>query len=127
MKHEPTKSEELAAVRALAVQLGTNSYLGPWLAQRHAELAALVTSDIFPEITLADSQREAARIRQDARNDAERIMEAAHKQAATTIDQAKRQAEQITDSATARAARIRADFGARIRQAQSALAEVLTA
>lgn len=102
-----TKADEMAAVRALAVQLGPHSYLGPWLAQRHAELAALIRSDHFPEMSLADAAREAAALRSEARRDADSIMEAARTQAGQILAEAEEQAAHKITLATRQAERIK--------------------
>lgn len=117
----PTKAEELAAVRALAVQLGPDSYLGPWLAQRHAELTHLVRCDLFPTMDLAQAAREAAAVRAEARRDAEDIMTKARAQASEILAEAEQQAAHKISLANRQAAEIRRDLMEPARTAARAL------
>lgn len=64
-----TKAEELAAVRALAEQLGPTSYLGPWLADALPWLEDQLRCDYIPQRARAMAE-EAARIRAEAACDA---------------------------------------------------------
>jgi len=122
----PTKAEELAAVRALAVQLGPDSYLGPWLAQRHAELTHLVRSDLFPTMDLAQAAREAAAVRSMARRDADDIMATARDQATQILAEAEHQAAHKISLANRQAADIRREItepaGRAVRALQNLLA-----
>lgn len=85
----PSKCQELDALRILADTLGPDSYLGPWLHERHAELAGMLRSDFLPTITIKESDTLAAQIRSLARSDADLILTQAHKEA----DKITRQAE----------------------------------
>jgi len=87
----PTKAEELAAVRALADQLGPNSYLGPWLRDALPWLADQLQSDYAPQRAQTMTQ-EAARLRADACTDAIAIRQRAHNEARQIVDQGIEQA-----------------------------------
>ncbi len=121
----PTKAQELAAVRALAVELGPDSYLGPWLAQRHAELTHLVRCDLFPTMDLAQAAREAAAVRSEARRDADAIMDKARAQAADILAEAEQQAAHKISLANRQAAEIRRDITEPARIAARALQSLL--
>jgi hypothetical protein len=56
-----TKSEELAVLDAAIAKLGTESYLGPWLASVRFEVEHSLTSDMPPLIKLGDHIADIAR------------------------------------------------------------------
>lgn len=49
------KQAELTILDAAIKKLGSDSYLGPWLANIRHEVERDITSDYFPAITLADA------------------------------------------------------------------------
>jgi len=92
----PTKAEELAAVLALADQLGPHSYLGPWLRDALPWLADQLRSDLVPQRAQAMTE-EAARLRADACADAIAIRQRAHNEARAITDQATSWADKRTE------------------------------
>jgi hypothetical protein len=92
----PTKTEELAALQALASQLGPHSYLGPWLRDALPWLADQLRSDLAPQQAQAMVE-EAARLRADACTDAIAIRQRAHNEARAITDQATSWADKRTE------------------------------
>lgn len=95
-----TKTEELAAVRALAEQLGPHSYLGPWLADALPWLAEQLRSDFTPQRAQTMTE-EAARLRADACTDAIAIRHQAHEDARRIREEAETWAGKRTDEVSA--------------------------
>lgn len=111
-----TKAEELAAVRALAEQLGPNSYLGPWLADALPWLEDQLRCDYFPQRARAMAE-EAARVKAEACCDAIAIRQTAQLEARRLLEGTSAQAEQLKAQAEAEAERIRGRVWNAIRQA----------
>src|SRR6266699_3384999 len=77
-----TRADELAILDEAIQTLGTDSYLGPWLAQVRGEVASAIRSDFFPEITIKDSVRVADRIVHEANIQRDAILAKAKENAA---------------------------------------------
>ena len=92
-----TKNQELEILRKAIAELGTASYLGPWLASVTCELERDLMSDFIPLLTLAD-----------ARKAQDELLHSAQSAAATTRQKAEREADQIKGEAIKEAQRIRA-------------------
>lgn len=116
----PTKAEELAAVRALADQLGPNSYLGPWLADALPWLADQLQNDYMPQRARAMAE-EAARVRAAAYGIADGIRKEARQLAAADREQGRKEAAALIAAAENEADRIRGRAWQAIRQATRAL------
>lgn len=102
----PTKAEELAAVRALADQLGPGSYLGPWLSDALPWLADQLRCDYMPQRARAMAE-EAARVRSEAACDAIAIRQTAQLEARRLLEATSTTAEQLKAKAETEADRIR--------------------
>jgi hypothetical protein len=102
----PTKAEELAAVRALADQLGPNSYLGPWLSDALPWLADQLRCDYMPQRARAMAE-EAARVKAKACCDAIAIRQTAQLEARRLLEGTSATAEQLKAKAETEADRIR--------------------
>lgn len=116
----PTKAEELAAVRALADQLGPNSYLGPWLTDALPWLADQLQSDYMPQRARAMAE-EAARVKAAAISTADAIRSEARELAAADMERSRTQAAALIAAAQNEADRIRGRAWQAIRQALRAL------
>ena len=95
-----TKTEELAAVRALADQLGPNSYLGPWQRDALPWLADQLRCDLMPQ-RAQTMVEEAARLRADACTDAIAIRNQAHNEARQTREEVEAWAGKRTEEVSA--------------------------
>jgi len=90
-----TKSQEIAALDKFIAQLGTASYLGPWLADARAEIVRDITSDIAPSAQLPGAARRDARdIVAAAKAEADSLRQAAESTAAGLRAQTQRQCDQ---------------------------------
>ncbi|MCP9940986.1 hypothetical protein KBY70_01025 [Cyanobium sp. ATX 6E8] len=116
----PTKADELAAVEALAAQLGPSSYLGPWLRDALPWLADQLRCDYTPQRARAMAE-EAARVRAEACCDAIAIRQAAQLDARRLLEGTSAQAEQLKAQAEADADRIRGRAWQAIRLAMKEL------
>lgn len=101
-----TKAEELAAVRALAQQLGPLSYLGPWLTDALPWLEDQLRCDYTPQRARAMAE-EAARVRAEAACDAIAMRQSAQLEARRLLENTSAHAEQLKAQAEAEADRIR--------------------
>ena len=81
-----TKNQELKVLDRTIDELGSDSYLGPWLASIRAELALNIQSDFFPEITLASAGEKARDIIARAEEEAKIIHARAEKKYQDTSD-----------------------------------------
>lgn len=78
-----TKSEEIAFLDKIVVQLGERSYLGPWLKENRNQIAADISNDVVIELeTPYKAYRRGLDIIADARKEAEEILTAARLKAA---------------------------------------------
>jgi len=69
-----TKAAEIAALVRFIVELGDESYLGPWLKEHYTTLVSQIGSDLPPSAPMpSEARRQAAQILQDARVEAARI------------------------------------------------------
>lgn len=89
------KSDEIAALRRCAAELGAGSYCGPWLAAVISEVEAAVRSDFFPEVTLRESAARAADIVAAAELRGREIVEAAERRALEVDAEARKRAERV--------------------------------
>lgn len=94
----PTKTEELAAVRQLAEHLGPDSYIGPWLTDALDYLAADIQADHMPQSPRSLYASAAA-----WRLETEAACRYMHKQASDELDRARATAEQLLADARAQA------------------------
>ena len=101
-----TKAEELAAVQALAEQLGPSSYLGPWLIDALPWLEDQLRCDYIPQRARAMAE-EAARVKAEACCDAIAMRQSAQLEARRLLEGTSAQAEQLRAQAEAEAERIR--------------------
>jgi hypothetical protein len=115
-----TKAQELAAVRALAEQLGSASYLGPWLADALPWLEDQLRCDYFPQRARAMAE-EAARVKAEACCDAIAIRQTAQLEARRLLEGTTTQAKQLKTQAEADADRIRGRAWQAIRLAMKEL------
>lgn len=76
-----TKAQELQILDKAIQQLGPDSYLGPWLTEVRAEVAASITSDIVPVVTLAAARQTAGALLEEAANKTLDILNAAQRDA----------------------------------------------
>lgn len=77
-----SKAAELDVLDRAIAELGPSSYLGPWLAQVRAEVAGMVRSDFFPNVSLAGARDAAASIVEHATVQAADIVAKAHRDTA---------------------------------------------
>jgi dsDNA-specific endonuclease/ATPase MutS2 len=97
-----TKSEEIQVIREAILRLGSDSYLGPWLADQMPSIESALASDYPPE-TYALSIHE-------ARIHCEKLISQANDEAATIEKRAKFEAEKLRESACKFNESIRADL-----------------
>jgi hypothetical protein len=88
-----TKSEEIQVIREAILRLGSDSYLGPWLADQLPSIESAIASDYPPETyalsihearihcekLIGQANEESAAIEKRAKADAEKTREAACK------------------------------------------------
>ena len=110
----PTKADELAAVEALAAQLGPNSYLGPWLRDALPWLADQLRCDYTPQ-RAREMAEDAARVRAEACCDAIAMRQSAQLEGASS------HTEELKAKAEAEADRIRGRAWQAIRLAMKEL------
>jgi len=105
MTPEPSKADELSAIKHLADQLGPNSYLGPWLQDALPYLCDSLRSDIPPISALQLHQQatadrvEGLLTKQQAQIEARDLLDSARQQADGLLKQASADAERITSRA----------------------------
>jgi hypothetical protein len=116
----PTKADELAAVEALAAQLGPNSYLGPWLRDALPWLADQLRCDYTPQ-RAREMAEEAARVRAEACCDAIAMRQSAQLEARRLLEGASSHTEELKAKAEAEADRIRGRAWQAIRLAMKEL------
>lgn len=97
-----TKSDELQILREAILRLGSDSYLGPWLADQLPSIESAIASDYPPE-TYALSIRE-------ARIHCEKIIGKANDEAIAIEKRAKADAEKLRESACKFNESIRSDL-----------------
>ena len=93
-----TKQQEIEVLNKAIAALGPDSYLGPWLAEVRAEVESNIRSDFFPQVTLADSRKQAQVIFNAAQEQANKIIEAAGQKALDIEKDAKRVRETIASA-----------------------------
>jgi len=101
-----TKAEEIQILEEAIEKLGSDRYLGQWLASVRAEVEREVRSDFLPSPTLTN-----AAARYNAR------IQSAEAEAARIIAAAKNAAKRLVDEATSYARGIRARLAADLRRA----------
>ena len=105
MNDPPSKAEEISAIRKLALMLGPNSYLGPWLTESLPFLENSIKSDLSPPLVEDLYQQSTAdriaalAVRQEAEKGARQILDSARHKAVVLHQQATAEAEQITSRA----------------------------
>ena len=105
MNDPPSKTEEISALQKLALVLGPNSYLGPWLKASLPFLEDSIKSDLSPPLAEDLYQQSAAHriaalaVRQEAEKGARQILDSARNKADVLHQQATAEAERITSRA----------------------------
>lgn len=105
MNDPPSKAGEISAIRKLALMLGPNSYLGPWLTASLPFLEDLIKSDLSPPLAENLYQQSAAdriaalAVRQEAEKTARQILESARHKADVLHQQATAEAERVASRA----------------------------
>lgn len=94
-KHH-NKAEEMAILDKAIMDLGPDSYLGPWLTSIRGEVLRDITSDLPPVPTIEDARRAHGAIVADAKNIARGIIQEAERKAKKT----EATADNILDTAT---------------------------
>lgn len=89
-----TKQQELDALRALATELGPQSYLGPWILDNLPAIEADIRADLPPVVSWSDLRG----LHAAALADAKEIRNGAEIQRQRFIDGARAEARQIRDS-----------------------------
>lgn len=89
-----TKTEEIAALRALAQELGPDSYLGPWILDNLEAIEADMRADIPPTPSWSDQRG----LHAAAMADAKEIRAEAERERQRIIDGARAEARQVRDS-----------------------------
>ena len=107
-----TKASELRVLDKAIAELGTDSYLGPWLASVRANVDADMRSDFVPML-----------LPRDAENMAAEIVKAAKDEAASRLLGASMRAKATIDKANDDAAAVRARVVRSLTQAAEAVAE----
>ena len=104
-QHQPTKAEEIEAVRSLVDQLGPHSYLGPWLRDALPFLADCITCDL-PPLSAGDLQQQAAAdrlaaycLKKEAQLECRQLLESTTSRADDLLQQAQIDAERLKDRA----------------------------
>ena len=97
-----TKSQEIQIIREAILRLGSDSYLGPWLADQLPSIESALASDYPPE-TYALSIHE-------ARIHCEKIIGQANEESAAIEKRAKADAEKLRESACKFNESIRSDL-----------------
>lgn len=83
-----TKRAEIEILRNAITALGTDSYLGPWLASVVAEVEAQIRSDYFPTNTMVESTEKARLVIEGATLGAVKIIADATATAVKVTDRA---------------------------------------
>jgi L-fucose mutarotase/ribose pyranase (RbsD/FucU family) len=96
-KKQLTKGDELQIIDHAITQLGTDSYLGPWLTQIRSELIRDLRSDILPTISLDDAAQQAEWIVRRAEVKEDQIVRAAEIEAGQIMVRAEREATRVRD------------------------------
>jgi cell division septum initiation protein DivIVA len=90
-----TKQQEIAALDRFIAQLGTASYLGPWLADNREAIVADIKNDLSVSPLLPGAAHKvSAQLLADARTQSTALVEAAREQADALRAQAQRQCDQ---------------------------------
>lgn len=90
-----TKQDEMQILNNAIVQLGADSYLGPWLSSVRAEVTATIESDFFPTVSLNQTARDCTRLLDDTKARSLELINQADKHASKTIADARATADQI--------------------------------
>jgi len=98
MKNKPLmKADEIQIIDHAITQLGTDSYIGPWLTQIRSELIRDLRSDILPTISLDDAAQQAEWIVRRAEVKEDQIVQAAEIEAGQIMMRAEREATRVRD------------------------------
>ena len=91
------KADEIQIIDSAITQLGTDSYLGPWLTQIRSELIRDLRSDILPTISLDDAEKQAGEIVKRAKAQEDQILKLANIAAGEKLMRAEREVARIGD------------------------------
>jgi len=91
------KETEISILSKAAADLGTNSYLGPWLKSIISELERDLRSDFIPVITLAEARQQSEYILAAARNTAETHWNRVRDEADAVLERAEKDATRTRD------------------------------
>ena len=101
-----TKAQELDALRALAQELGPQSYIGPWILDNLPGIEADIKADLPPVVTWSDlrglhtaAMADAKQIREEAERERQRILDAARADARQVRDSVAADIRKLADSA----------------------------
>ena len=97
-----TKSEEIQVIREAILRLGSDSYLGPWLADQMPSIESALASDYPPEAYALSIH--------EARIHCEKIIGQANEESAAIEKRAKVEAEKLREAACKFNESIRADL-----------------
>ena len=98
-----TKARELQLLDVTIAQFGHDSYLGPWLADSRAQIAADIQSDVCISAAMpGQARREGAAILEAAKRDAAQILADATEQARLLVEKARKDAADVRSYARAR-------------------------
>jgi cell division septum initiation protein DivIVA len=97
MKKHLMKADEIQIIDHAITQLGTDSYLGPWLTQIRSELIRDLRSDILPTISLDDAAQQAGEIVKRAKAQEDQILRAAEIEAGQIMMRAESEATRVRD------------------------------
>lgn len=114
----PTKAEELDALQEFIDSCHDDSYLKGWLSQVYAEVERSIRSDIYPTVSLAETEAECRKrladcdaVIEQRKVNAQRIIDAdrvvAQRQHAAIIAEAERVAAKLRDEAARKRAEVR--------------------
>lgn len=90
-----TKAQEIEILDKAIRELGSDSYLGPWLTQIRGGIADLIRCDIFPDITLNDSIAQSEHTKRCAKEEAAQIVAKAKAEADKLVRDARNQKSAI--------------------------------
>jgi len=96
-KHPLMKADEIQIIDHAITQLGTDSYLGPWLTQIRSELIRDLRSDILPTISLEDAAKQAQGILDLAKAQEDQILRAANIAAGQIMERVTREENRVRD------------------------------
>jgi cell division septum initiation protein DivIVA len=94
------KADEIKLLDKTIRAFGTESYLGPWLAENRASFVADITNDVTPDPTMpAQARREAFDLLAAAKAEAAEIVSKGRQEAVRLVDQARQESWEVRHSA----------------------------